>query len=54
MDAPCSPQQKNPAEDTVKRLYLNSKVAPLVRNLPTETVLFFFCDGLHSLNVPLL
>ncbi|XP_056100040.1 uncharacterized protein C10orf67 homolog, mitochondrial [Rhinichthys klamathensis goyatoka] len=31
MDAPCSPQQKSPAEDTVKRLYLNSKVAPLPR-----------------------
>ncbi|KAK7159237.1 hypothetical protein R3I94_005539 [Phoxinus phoxinus] len=31
MDAPCSPQQKSPADDTVKRLYLNSKVAPLPR-----------------------
>lgn len=31
MVAPCSPQQKSPADDTVKRLYLNSKVAPLPR-----------------------
>ncbi|CAM4592014.1 unnamed protein product [Leuciscus chuanchicus] len=31
MDAPCSPQQKSPADDTVRRLYINSKVAPLPR-----------------------
>ncbi|XP_048018905.1 uncharacterized protein C10orf67 homolog, mitochondrial isoform X1 [Megalobrama amblycephala] len=31
MDAPCSPQQKSPADDTFKKLCLNSKVAPLPR-----------------------
>ncbi|XP_051734970.1 uncharacterized protein C10orf67 homolog, mitochondrial isoform X3 [Ctenopharyngodon idella] len=30
MDAPCSPQQKSPADDNFKKLCLNSKVAPLV------------------------
>ncbi|XP_067309771.1 uncharacterized protein C10orf67 homolog, mitochondrial isoform X3 [Pseudorasbora parva] len=31
MDAPCSPQQKSPADDAFKRSYPNSKVAPLPR-----------------------
>ncbi|XP_051734980.1 uncharacterized protein C10orf67 homolog, mitochondrial isoform X4 [Ctenopharyngodon idella] len=31
MDAPCSPQQKSPADDNFKKLCLNSKVAPLPR-----------------------